>query len=96
MFERTLALTDHQLMERIFARSVQTSGIEQLERLVPPRDGAREGIPGRAGDRRDDGPAGARHAVEEGRFADVRAADENNGQASLGHAKLSLASALTA
>src|SRR5205807_9052862 len=94
--DRMLPVPDDELVERILARAVKAARVEQLERRALPSDRSLQRIARRPGHRRDDRAAAAGHAVEKGRFADVRTANERDSGRSTGHASSNLASALTA
>src|SRR5256886_5741879 len=77
-------------------KNVKAARVEQLERRALPSDRPLQRIAPRPGHGRDDRAAAAGHAVEKGRFADVRTANERDSGRSTGHASSNLASALTA
>ena len=67
-----------QLVERILAGAEHPAGIDQPEGRFLPLGRLSNDVAGRPGDRRDDRAAGAGDAVEQGRFADVRPADQHD------------------
>ena len=80
-----LALVDYQIVERIFARSIQPTCIEQLEAAALPNDGPRQRVAGGAGNRRDNRAAAAGHPIEKRGFANVRTSDEHDRRGFTGH-----------
>jgi len=90
---RALPLDDHELVQRILARAVQTACVEQVEGRLAPRDAPLERITRRAGQWRDDRLAFARHPVEQRGLPHVRTTDQHDRR---GLPRHHLASALTA
>ena len=77
-FDRTAAVGDDQIVERILARPEHPAGIDEGERSTLPFGGLRDDVPGRARDWRHDRATGAGDSIEHGRLPDVRPADQHD------------------
>jgi hypothetical protein len=73
------------LMQRILAGAEHPSCIRELESNSLPLDRLRQQIPRCSRNGRDNGATRPRHAVEEGRFPNVRAADQHDRRQRPGH-----------
>src|SRR5262245_5929757 len=72
-------MPDDQLVERIVARAVKSSGVKEIEGRPPPDRSFRNGIARRSGDGRDDGSPRPRYPIEQRGLADVRPPDDHDG-----------------
>ena len=77
--DRAAAAFEHERMQRILAGAEHAAGIDQLEMGALPLDRLGNDVARRARDRRDDGAPRACEAVEQRRFPDIGAADEDDG-----------------
>jgi hypothetical protein len=82
---RAPATFEHQFMQRVFAGTEHSSRICQLESGAFPLDRLRQHVPRCSRNGRDNGATRPRHAVEEGRFPNVRAADQHDRRQRPGH-----------
>ena len=83
--DRTSTTLGHELMQRILAGAEHPSRIRELESNSLPLDRLRQHIPRCSRNGRDNGATRPRYAVEEGRFPNVRAADQHDRRQSSGH-----------